>query len=110
MARVNEFTDLATVIEVMEVKDCLKDAKICITGHLGRPRQDIEKLIRTAGGEVHTSIKWSTTHLLTNADWTAGSTHGGSVGKKKVSSKYAEACRYKVKIISEKDFYDILCR
>lgn len=103
MSRINEFTDLATIAEVMEIGDTLKGKSICVSGHLGRPRQDIKKLIEMAGGEFNDTLTGFTTHLLTNADWTKGSTVG------KVSSKYAKAARYGVKIINEKQFYDILC-
>ena len=103
MARINEFTDLATIAEVMEIEGVLKGKRICITGHLGRPRKDIVKLIEMAGGEFHDSVKWNTTHMLTNGDWNPNSTTG------KVSSKYTKARQYGVDFINEKQFYNILC-
>lgn len=103
MARVNAMTDMSVIAEVMEVRDAFKGMKICITGHLGRKREDIVKLIESGGGVFHDNIKaWNTTHLLTNADWTKNSING------KVSGKFAKAQQYRIKIISEQQFYDMM--
>lgn len=102
MARVNEKTDLIDMIEVMEVEGKpLRGMRICITGHLAKPRKEIEKLIEEGGGQFHSSIKYNTTHLLTNADWTKNSVDG-------VSSKFAKAKQYGCKIISEEQFLALL--
>ena len=101
--RINEFTDLATIAEVMEIQNTLKGMRIAISGHLGRNRQDVVKIIEMAGGVFHDSVKINTTHLLTNQDWTAGSTVG------KVSTKFEKARRLGIKMITEKDFYDQIC-
>lgn len=108
MARVNEMTDMAEVASVMiDSSSVLRGKKICITGHLGKTRGEIVKLIESAGGEFHDSIKWDTTHLLTNEDWNANTVHGRAGGKK-VSSKFEKARRQGVKVINEKAFYDLL--
>ena len=108
MARVNEMTDMAEVASVMlDSSTALKGKKICITGHLGKTRDEIVKLIESAGGVFHDGIKWDTTHLLTNADWNANSVHG-QLGGKKVSSKFEKARRQGIKIINERQFYDLL--
>ena len=105
MARVNSFTDMADVALVMEVRDAFKGMRICISGHLGRKRDDIVQIIEMGGGTFHNKIvRWSTTHLLTNADWSKNSVEGGK------SSKYREAMSAGVKMLSEQEFYDMLCR
>lgn len=101
MARINEFTDMATIVEVMEIFNVLRGRSICISGHLGRPRKEIVDIIERAGGIFHSSIKYTTDFLLTNADWT--NTANG------VASKYQKATKKGVKIINEKDFYDLIC-
>jgi NAD-dependent DNA ligase len=101
--RVNEFTNLADIAQVMEIQGVLTGKRICITGHLGRPRIEIIRIIEMAGGEFHDTIRPTTSYLLTNSDWNAGSTAG------KVSSKFARARKNGVKIIDEKQFYDMLC-
>jgi len=101
--RVNEYTNLAEIAQVMEIRNVLQGKRICVTGHLGRPRQEIAKIIGMADGVFHERIQYDTTHLLTNADWNAGSTAG------KVSSKFIKAQKNGVKFINEKDFYDLLC-
>jgi NAD-dependent DNA ligase len=101
MARNNEFTKLADVVEVMEVPvGCLKGKRICITGHLGKPRQEIARIIEQGGGIFHDTVKYDTTHLLTNADWT---TTKGST-----SSKYQKARSYGCKFINEAEFFAML--
>jgi NAD-dependent DNA ligase len=101
MARTNEFTKLAEVVEVMEVPSgCFNKMRICITGHLGKPRHEIVRLIEQGGGVFHDTVKYDTTHLLTNADWT---TING-----KTSSKYDKAKKYGCKFISEADFFSMM--
>ena len=102
MARQNEKTDLIDLIEVMEVEGKpLARMRICISGHLGKTRNEIVKLIEDGGGQFHSSIKYNTTHLLTNADWTKNSVDG-------VSSKFVKAKQYGVKILSEEQFLKLL--
>jgi NAD-dependent DNA ligase len=102
MARVNEFTDLATVVEIMEVENSLKGKSFSITGHLGRPRHEIVKIIESAGGRFDKSPGWGTRYLITNQDWTKGTINGSK------SNKLRKAEREGVKIITEAQFYDML--
>ena len=102
MARTNDKTGLIEVLEVMEVEGKpLARMRICITGHLAKPRAEIVKLIEQGGGEFHSSIKYNTTHLLTNADWTKGTVDG-------TSSKFKKARQYGCKFISEEQFLAML--
>lgn len=102
MARVNELTDLAVVLEVMEVGGALKGTRVSITGHLGRPRKDIISIIERAGGTYDEKPRLGTTYLVTNRDWTA------RTAKKGESLKLTAAKQNRVKILSEQDFYDLI--
>jgi len=105
MARINDKTDLLDVIAVMEPEGKpLKGMRICITGHLAKPRPEVQELIRVGGGEVHETMKWDTTHLVTNQDWTANSIKG------KVSSKFEKARRQGTKIINEQTLLDMIIK
>lgn len=102
MARKNERTDLIDMIEVMEVEGKpLRGMRICITGHLAKPRAEIVKLIEEGGGRFHSTVKYDTTHLLTNGDWTKGTVEG-------TSSKFRKAKQYGCKFISEEQFLSLL--
>jgi NAD-dependent DNA ligase len=103
MARVNAMTDMATVIEVMEVTGAFNGKRFSITGHLGRKRADIVKIIETAGGHFDKAPDWGTDFLITNKDWTAETVQKGA------SKKLIRAQERGVKIISEQTFYDMLC-
>jgi BRCT domain type II-containing protein len=103
MARVNEKTDMWTVIEVMEVSNALKGKVFSITGHLGRPRPVIVKIIETAGGRFEAEPKWGVNFLITNRDWNKGSTK-----EAKRSNKLIAAESMKIKIISEDDFCQMI--
>lgn len=103
MARINEMTDLATIIEVMEVQNALKRKRFSITGHLGRPRKEIVAIIEQAGGTFDKSPTWGTNFLITNSDWNKGSTI-----RKGASRKFIKAQEQGIKIISEQVFYDML--
>jgi NAD-dependent DNA ligase len=103
MARINEFTSLGEIAEVMADSSSLRGMRIAITGHLGRPRADVARIIEMAGGVFQDRVAGDTTHLLTNSDWSEGSVFGKS-------TKYMKAKRMGVRMISEKDFYDILCK
>lgn len=102
MARINSMTDMATIIEVMEVTDAFKGKRFSITGHLGRPREDIVKIIETAGGTFEKEPRWGTHYLITNADWTAKTVSPSA------SRKFLKAKNNGVKIISEAQFYEML--
>lgn len=99
MAKKNESTALWQVVEVMEVSNALKGKRFSITGHLGLPRPAIVKIIETAGGQFEERPRYGTHYLITNKDWNKGST----VDPKK-SSKFIEAERNRIKIITEEQF------
>lgn len=103
MARITELTDLALIVEVMEVTDAFKGKQFSITGHLSRRRADIVKIIETAGGRFDKQPDYGTTYLITNKDWTAATVQKGA------SKKLLRAHERGVKIISEQRFYDMLC-
>ena len=94
-------TNLAEIVAVMEVTDTLKKKSFCITGHLGKPRAEIEQLIVQAGGRVDKSVTGSTNYLITNEDWTKGTVKGKS-------SKLLKAERNGTRIISEAKFFEML--
>jgi len=96
---------MAVVLDVMEVSDALKGKSFSITGHLGRPRPEIVEIITRAGGRFEERPKnlWGKdAYLVTNADWTKNSIKG------KVSSKFDEARRNGIKIISEDELYKMI--
>ena len=109
MARINEFTNLGLIAEILEVEGSLTKERygrdyplrFCITGHLGRPRKDMVALIKQAGGEYYSTPKYLVDYLITNNDWTKNSTG-------KVSAKVLKAQRNGVKVIGEQEFYDML--
>lgn len=96
--RHNEFTEMPKIATVMVEEKKLKGMRICITGHLGATRAEIEELITTLGGYVEKNVTYSTTHLLTNQDWNDGSK----------SSKFQKAKEYGVKLITEAQFYELI--
>jgi len=105
MARKNENTNLGLMMEIMEPsEDALRGLSFSITGHLGRPRGDVVKLIESAGGRFHRSPAPDTRYLITNNDWNTGSVKGGR------SKKLMAAERSGVKIISESEFYEMLTK
>lgn len=103
MAKNNEFTDLWAVVEVMEVTNAFRGKSFSITGHLGRKRDDIVKIIEQAGGTFHKAPDWGTTYLITNRDWNAGSTT-----RPGASRKLLKAQRNGTKIITEEEFCNML--
>ena len=103
MARINELTDLATVLEVMECGGALKGKVFSITGHLARLRTDIIAIIEQAGGRFEERPKWGVNYLITNKDFNANSTI-----KPNKSSKMIEAERNGIKLISEAQFYEMI--
>ena len=105
MARINELTNLATVLEVMECGGALKGKVFSITGHLARPRKDIIQIIEQAGGSFTERPKWGTHFLITNKDWNANSTVSA-----KASSKLLDAQKNGIKVISEAQFYDMIMK
>lgn len=102
MARINDCTPLADVIAVMEPGNALRGKRFSITGHLGRVRDEVVKIIEECGGHYDKSPAWGTNYLITNADWTPGSIHGSK------SNKLKKAENMGIKIISEQRFYDMI--
>jgi len=103
MAKNNEFTDLWAVVEVMEVTNAFRGKSFSITGHLGRKRDDVVKIIEQAGGTFHKAPEWGTTYLITNRDWNAGSTVRAGA-----SRKLLKAQKNGTKIITEEEFCNML--
>lgn len=102
MARTNSRTDELTVIEVMEIEgEPLRGMTFCITGHLAKPRKDVEAHIEQAGGRCVGTVTYGTTYLVSNEDWTANSVD-------KVSSKYNKAKKIGVPIIKETRLLEML--
>lgn len=99
MAKQNDCSDLWRVVQVMEVSNALKGKRFSITGHLGLKRPEIVQIIETAGGQFEERPRFGTNFLITNKDWNSGST----VDPKK-SSKFIEAERNRIKIITEDQF------
>jgi NAD-dependent DNA ligase len=104
MARINSMTNMATIIEIMEVGNALKGKRFSITGHLGRPRKEIVAIIEQAGGYFDKSPVWGTNYLITNLDWNEGSTV-----TKGASRKLLAAHDKGIKIINEAKFYEMIC-
>jgi DNA ligase (NAD+) len=65
----------------------LKGMSFCATGVLSKKREDVHADIRAAGGEVHDSVKKTTTYLVS--------------GEKTGKSKLDQAKKYGAKVISE---------
>ena len=104
MARTNSRTDEITILEVMEIEgEPLKGMTFCITGHLAKPRKEVEALIEQAGGQCTGNVTYGTTYLVSNEDWSAGTVN-------KVSSKYNKAKKIGVPIISEARLLEMLVK
>ena len=103
MARTNDETDLWTVVEVMEVSNALKGRAFSVTGHVGVTRPRLIKIIETAGGRFEPEPRRGVYALITNRDWNRGSTV-----EAKRSNKLIKAERMGIKIISEKEFCQMI--
>jgi DNA ligase (NAD+) len=66
----------------------------CVSGVLSRKREDVHADIRAAGGEVHDSVKATTTHLVA----------GDKIGK----SKLERAKKLGTTVIDEKELYAMI--
>ena len=95
-------TNMADVVAVLEPQDTLIGKSFCMTGHLGKPRHELQDLITKAGGRVQDRVTYDLDYLVTNEDWTAS-----TVGKKG-SSKYQKAKQYRVKIVNEETFFKMI--
>lgn len=106
MARNNDMTRVAAVLDVMEpAADALRGKTFCITGHMGRPRAEIEEMIRKAGGRTSPNVAYGVTHLVSNEDWSAG-----TIGSKKKSSKQLKAESLRIMVISEASLYELMSK
>ncbi len=103
MSRINSMTDMATVVEVMEVTDVLKGKRFSISGHLGRVRQEVVSIITQAGGYFDKAPVYGTHYLICNMDWTEGSTV-----RSNASRKLLKAREMGTTVITEAQFYDML--
>ena len=72
----------------------LKGMTFCVTGVLTRKREDVHADIRAAGGEVHDSVKKTTTYLVS--------------GQKTGKSKLDQAKKFGTKVITEDALYEMI--
>ncbi|MDP9152355.1 MAG: NAD-dependent DNA ligase LigA, partial [Myxococcota bacterium] len=72
----------------------LRGMSVCATGVLSKKREDVQSDVRAAGGDVHDTVKKTTTYLVA----------GDKTGK----SKLDQAKKYGTKVISEEELYAIL--
>jgi DNA ligase (NAD+) len=72
----------------------LKGQTFCVTGVLTKKREDVHADIRAAGGEVHDSVKKTTTYLVA----------GDKTGK----SKLDQAKKFGTKVITEAGLYELI--
>jgi len=72
----------------------LKGSSVCVTGVLSKKREDVHADIRAAGGEVHDSVKKTTTYLVA----------GDKTGK----SKLDQARKFGTKVLTEAELYELL--
>jgi DNA ligase (NAD+) len=72
----------------------LLGSSFCVTGVLSRKREDVHADIRAAGGEVHDSVKKTTTYLVA----------GDKTGK----SKLDQARKFGTKVITEAGLYELI--
>jgi DNA ligase (NAD+) len=80
--------------EVVAAEGPLKGLSFCVTGVLSRKREDVHADIRAAGGEVHDSVKKTTSYLVA----------GDKTGK----SKLDQAKKYGTKVVTEAELYALL--
>jgi DNA ligase (NAD+) len=66
----------------------------CVTGVLSRKREEVHADIRAAGGEVHDSVKKTTTVLVA----------GDKTGK----SKLDQAKKYGTRVVTEAQLYELI--
>jgi DNA ligase (NAD+) len=80
--------------ELVAAEGPLKGLSFCVTGVLSRKREDVHADIRAAGGEVHDSVKKTTSYLVA----------GDKTGK----SKLDQARKYGTKVVTEAELYALL--
>jgi NAD-dependent DNA ligase len=104
MAKQTESTDILNVMAVNEdTSNALRGKRVSFTGHLGLTRDEMVKFIEANGGRFDESPKYGTHYLVTNREWNKGST----ITEKK-SRKLIAAEQNGVKILSEKEFLDMV--
>lgn len=67
----------------------------CITGTLSRPRKELEDIIISQGGQVHSNVSKNTNYLITNETESS-------------SSKFINAKKFETKIINEAEFSSLI--
>jgi DNA ligase (NAD+) len=72
----------------------LSGRSFCVTGVLSRKREEVHADIRAAGGEIHDSVKKTTTYLVA----------GDKTGK----SKLDQAKKFGTKVVTEAELYAML--
>jgi DNA ligase (NAD+) len=72
----------------------LAGSSLCVTGVLTRRREEVHADIRASGGEVHDSVKKTTTYLVA----------GDKTGK----SKLDQAKKFGTKVLTEKELYAMM--
>jgi DNA ligase (NAD+) len=72
----------------------LKGESFCVTGVLTKKREDVHADIRAAGGEIHDSVKKTTSYLVA----------GDKTGK----SKLDQAKKFGTKVITETQLYELI--
>jgi DNA ligase (NAD+) len=72
----------------------LSGSSLCVTGVLSRKRETVHDDIRAAGGEVHDSVKKTTTYLVA----------GDKTGK----SKLDQARKFGTKVLTEAELYALI--
>jgi DNA ligase (NAD+) len=74
----------------------LTGSSFCVTGVLTRKREEVHDDIRASGGEVHDSVKKTTTYLVA----------GDKTGK----SKLDQAKKFGTKVVTEKELYAMMAK
>lgn len=87
-------TEAAAMAAAGEMSSELEGKSFCVTGKLSRPREELHKDIKAAGGEVHSSVKKGTTYLV--------------AGEKVGASKLAKAEKYGAEVIDEAALTEML--
>jgi DNA ligase (NAD+) len=80
--------------QIVAASGPLTGSSFCVTGVLSRKREDVHDDIRAHGGEVHDSVKKTTTYLVA----------GDKTGK----SKLDQAKKFGTKVIDEKGLYALM--
>lgn len=91
---IDSLSEILDIEEIKEIDGVLKGKSFCVTGTLSKKRNDIHDDITKAGGEIHTSVKKSTTYLVA----------GDNVG----ANKTDKARKYGVKVIDEEGLYAMI--